>query len=339
MTDRSQSRPGQGAGTAPSGGPETWDEIRTAYHVARAGTVSGAAETLGVHHATVIRHIDALESRLNVKLFTRHARGYSPTEAGEDLLRVASTTDDQFTQLAARLRGAGDAVTGDLIVTTIPDLTPLLVPALAGLQAEHHDLVVRLHTDTRVFRLEYGEAHLAVRAGTRPQEPDNVVQPLWTMQTAMFAAPAYAAAHGLPTAEGALADHRLISGANDETPVPFLRWLSAATPPAARIFRTDDMEAREHAVLSGAGIGFLPLWRARRHPDLIEVMPPRAEWDVTLWLVTHVDLHRSSKVQTALAHLKTSAQAWKAEDEAAQERRAAAGDLPALAPSGAKVAD
>ena len=43
---------------------DNWDEIRTAYHVARVGTVSGAAERLGVHHATVIRHIDALEERL-----------------------------------------------------------------------------------------------------------------------------------------------------------------------------------------------------------------------------------------------------------------------------------
>ena len=64
---------------------ENWDEIRTAYHVARLGTVSGAAEVLGVHHATVIRHIDALEGRLGVKLFQRHARGYTATEAGEDL--------------------------------------------------------------------------------------------------------------------------------------------------------------------------------------------------------------------------------------------------------------
>ncbi|CAN0602461.1 unnamed protein product, partial [Ectocarpus sp. 12 AP-2014] len=42
----------------------TWDEIRTAYHVAQKGTVSGAADALGVHHATVIRHIDSLEDRL-----------------------------------------------------------------------------------------------------------------------------------------------------------------------------------------------------------------------------------------------------------------------------------
>ena len=52
---------------------DNWDEIRTAFQVARLGTVSGAADVLGVHHATVIRHIDALEGRLGVKLFQRHA--------------------------------------------------------------------------------------------------------------------------------------------------------------------------------------------------------------------------------------------------------------------------
>ena len=52
---------------------DNWDEIRTAYQVARMGTVSGAADVLGVHHATVIRHIDALEGKLGEKLFQRHA--------------------------------------------------------------------------------------------------------------------------------------------------------------------------------------------------------------------------------------------------------------------------
>ena len=84
---------------------DNWDEIKTAYQVARLGTVSGAAEVLGVHHATVIRHIDALETQLGAKLFQRHARGYTATEAGKDLLQVAAATDDQFSQLAGRIKG------------------------------------------------------------------------------------------------------------------------------------------------------------------------------------------------------------------------------------------
>ena len=72
---------------------DTWDEIRTAFQVARLGTVSGAADVLGVHHATVIRHIDALEKRLGTRLFQRHARGYTPTEAGNDLLEGMGGND------------------------------------------------------------------------------------------------------------------------------------------------------------------------------------------------------------------------------------------------------
>ena len=116
---------------------EHWDEVRTAYQVARIGTVSGAAEVLGVHHATVIRHIDALEGRLGVKLFQRHARGYTPTEAGRDLLQVAQATDDQFAQLAGRIRDKGDGVTGELVITSLVALSAVLTPALARFRQVH----------------------------------------------------------------------------------------------------------------------------------------------------------------------------------------------------------
>ena len=98
---------------------ENWDEIRTTLQVAREGTVSGAANKLGVHHATVIRHVDALERRLGVKLFQRHARGYTPTEAGEELMRVGQVTEDQFSALESKLKGKGDEVSGELVVSKI----------------------------------------------------------------------------------------------------------------------------------------------------------------------------------------------------------------------------
>ncbi|MEL7166398.1 MAG: LysR family transcriptional regulator, partial [Pseudomonadota bacterium] len=137
---------------------DNWDEIKTAYQVARMGTVSGAADMLGVHHATVIRHIDALEGRLGVKLFQRHARGYTPTEAGDDLFRVAQATDDQFSQLAGRIKGRGDTVSGELVVTSLTNMAPRMAGVLAEFQLSHPGLVVRYLTGERLFRLEYGEA-------------------------------------------------------------------------------------------------------------------------------------------------------------------------------------
>ncbi|MFT4716508.1 MAG: DNA-binding transcriptional LysR family regulator, partial [Paracoccaceae bacterium] len=79
---------------------DSWNEVHTALHVVRLGTLSAAAGYLGVHHATVIRHIDALEGRLGTKLFHRHPRGYTATEAGQELARVAGGAEDQFAQMA-----------------------------------------------------------------------------------------------------------------------------------------------------------------------------------------------------------------------------------------------
>lgn len=291
-------------------GFETWDEIRVALQVGRAGTVSGAAEALGVHHATVIRHVDALEDRLGLKLFQRHSRGYTPTEAGEELLRVARTTEEQLAQLAARLDGGGAEVTGELLVTAIPELTRFLAPALARFRERHPGLVVRLMTGPRLYRLEYGEAHVAVRAGPRPEQPDNVVQPFGRLRHALYAAESYVAAHGLPEGEADLVRHLLVGADADASRVPSLRWLAGAVPAGAIVFRSADLGVLEEAVIAGAGIGFLPLWRAAAVPGLVQVMPPRDEWDAPLWLLSHVDLHRSAKVQAALAHLKAEAAGW-----------------------------
>lgn len=286
-----------------------WDELRTAYQVARIGTVSGAAEVLGVHHATVIRHIDALEARLGVRLFQRHPRGYTPTEAGVQLLAVGQATEDQFAQLAARIMGAGGEVSGELIVTSLPGLSGLVLPALARLQADHPALILRYITDLRVFRLEYGEAHVAIRAGARPTEPDNVVQPLARHQVALYAAPAYAAAHGLPETDADLARHRFVGAEGADARAPFHRWLAARVPAERIVFRTNEADAQVVAVVAGLGLGFLPRAEAPLRPDLIEVMAPRPDWEAPLWLVTHVDLHRTPKVQAALAALKAAASA------------------------------
>lgn len=289
---------------------DNWDEIRTAFHVVRVGTVSGAAEVLGVHHATVIRHIDALEDRLGVKLFQRHARGYTATEAGEDLLRVAQATDDQFSQLAGRIRGRGNDVGGELVVTSLGGLSHLLVPVLAEFQREHPDIIVRYLTSDRLFRLEYGEAHVAIRAGRVPDQPDNVVQPFHTESVALYASESYVARHGRPESAEAYADHRFVGVDDPKSRAPFAVWMRTHVPPENIVFRSGDVHAQRRAIEEGAGIGFMSQRQARELGGLVEVTPPHEDWASALWLVTHMDLHRTTKVQAFLTFLKTEAKAW-----------------------------
>lgn len=289
---------------------DNWDEIRTAFHVARLRTVSGAAEFLGVHHATVIRHIDALETRLGSKLFQRHARGYTPTEAGQDLFRVAQVTDDQFQQLAGRLKGSDADMSGEVVLTSLAGLAPLLSPALTKFQELYPMLTVRYLTGDRVFRLEYGEAHVAIRAGNPPKELDNVVQPFYLQTYGLFASKDYAQANGVPTGPDEFKGHRFVAPDNPQMPAPFSRWLREHVAESQIRFRGSESRPLELAVMSGAGIGFLPRWEASECPDLIEVMPRLEEWDVQMWMVTHVDLHRTPKVQTLLTYLKQCGRDW-----------------------------
>lgn len=51
---------------------DKWTELRTAYKLAKLGTLSETARDMGIHRSTVMRHIDVLEESLGVVLFQRN---------------------------------------------------------------------------------------------------------------------------------------------------------------------------------------------------------------------------------------------------------------------------
>lgn len=272
---------------------QDWDDLRVALAVARAGTVSGAAAALGLHHATVIRRVDALEQRLGLRLFQRAARGYVCTAAGQVLLDAGGGIEERIAQMQARMTGEAAAVEGVLVLTALPDLGWLVMPRLAALTAANPGLRIDYRTDARLFRLDAGEAHVAIRAGKRPAEPDYVVQPFEVVRFALYGAPG-------KRWRPATARYILPEDVGPSRGAPFMPWIEKHAPPASRILTSNEPGALKAAIAAGLGFGFLPRARAGR---LNEVMH-RPEWDSRLWLVTHVDLHRSPKVQAALAALK-----------------------------------
>lgn len=276
---------------------ESWDDIRVALAVARTGTVSGAAQDLGVHHATVIRRIDALETALQARLFQRHTRGYALTEAGRTLLEAATAADQRFAQMAARIAGAAERIEGELIVTSLPELGDLVLPRLSALLARHPDLRLTYVTDTRLFRLDAGEAHVAIRGGPKPQEPDYVVRALGVMDTTLYASEAYLARHGTIRDPR---DHRFVLPGPMARGAPFMRWLQDRIGPENIVMTANDAVARAAVIRAGLAAGVLPDSLAA---DLVPALSME-EWQSQLWLVTHVDLHRTPKVQAALAALR-----------------------------------
>ena len=65
-----------------------WDKLRVFHTVALAKNLTKAADNLNLSQSAVSRQISALEEKLGIALFHRHARGLGLTEQGEILLRT-----------------------------------------------------------------------------------------------------------------------------------------------------------------------------------------------------------------------------------------------------------
>ena len=281
-----------------------WTEVRSAYMVVKLGTVSAAADALGVHRATILRHIDALEAELGSKLFQRHQRGYTPTDVGQELLEVGSRADDELTQWLGRARHRQDEPAGELIITALPGFEVTLLRAMIRMQRDFPAVSCRVVTTEQLMRMEFGEAHVALRAGPRPSDPDFVVLHHSSHSLGLYAHQSYARQHGLPTSDADFGQHRFCAGGEVSERVGPLEWIEQNVPPENITLRTDSLLIGHSAVVQGHCIG--PLWQAAAEQDdnLVEVIAPRPDWAIDFWIVTHVDLHRTTKVQSFVHRLK-----------------------------------
>jgi len=284
---------------------KNWQLIRTAHQLARLGTISATAKELGIHRATVLRHIDSLEADLGIKLFQRNPRGYIATEAGTELMRVVSTTDDQFSQIFNKLKQTSAPLSGDFVVTSLAPLVSIMMPILKAFQSAHPSIQLRYIISEDLFRLEYGEAHVAVRTGSKPDSPDNVVLPFVTNNLTFVAHKDYLRKFGTPVAPKALTGHRIVSMNELKPKVPIHKWLLNNIRDEDIVFRSNDSQALLQAILNSIGIGIMFDHETDQYPELVKLFQPIKEWEVQHWLVTHGDLHRSNKVQAFLKVVRT----------------------------------
>ena len=282
-----------------------WQDIHIAYHVAKLGTLSAAATHLAVHHSTVLRHVDALEKRLDCTLFHHHARGYSVTEAGQLLFKEAQQTQERFDRMLGRLAGQNARLSGTLVITSVSSFSPILMPVIARFIELHPQVQVELVSDSRIFKLEYGEAHVSVRPGAQPKDADYVVQLLQKNQSTLYASQAYVDKYGSLTSLQDIAGHHFIGNIHALNNIPMMRWLNGHVDASQIHFRGSDFSAMMDAGIHGLGIVGLGCNIASTKPGLLAQLTPPPEWDNDLWLVTHRDIHRSPKVQAFTQLLKS----------------------------------
>ncbi|MEM8975718.1 MAG: LysR family transcriptional regulator [Pseudomonadota bacterium] len=282
---------------------DSWIKLRTAYQLAQLGTVSAAAEALGVHRATVNRHVDALEAELGKKLFQRHSRGYLLTDAGHEFLRVAQKVDEMFVEFAGRTHARSSDTKGEIVLSVHSALAGLVMRPITAFREIYPAVHVRLVAQDALARLEYAEAHVSLYGGAKPEVPDYVVQRFKHFRVGLYAHADYVARNGLPASFDEFADHDFVT----HSPVDKLRfeiWFAKYVPRERIAVTSSHPRVTHEAIVGGVGIGFLPESYVQSRSDLHEVAAPRDSWTGDLWLVTHMDLHHNEMVQAMLRCIK-----------------------------------
>ncbi|MEB7584143.1 LysR family transcriptional regulator [Serratia rubidaea] len=247
--------------------------IATFLRVADAGSFSAAARQLGMKQSAVSQQIAALEAELGVVLLRRTTRVMALTEQGERYRRDMTLVLDAMREAESRLNPADHQWQGSVHLQLPSGLGTLFLPHLLALQNMHAGLHLTLSLDDRIADLVSEGVDVALRLGTEPPEP-HAARMLTRIETALFAAPGFAAVHTL--SELAAHPHVRFSGIAPDAPLRLVSADETVDVKVNTVFRTNTSEALLQAIKSGVGIGGMQLplaARALQSGELVSVLP------------------------------------------------------------------
>lgn len=292
-----------------------WDKLKTFSYAAETGSLTGAAERLGLSQSAVSRQIAALEEAIGVPLFQRHARGLLLTGPGQTLLEHTREMGAIAAVAESRLKDARERPIGDLRVTAPTAFgATWLAPRLGSFVEAYPEMRLNLLLDDREYDLLKLEAECAIRLWPGEQA-DLVQRKLHDMQLSLYASPAYLKRMGAPETIADLDAHRLVAFEGQHyTPMRELDWAlrigrDGATPRTPGLI-VNNMHAILRAVEGGAGIGTLPDYMAKGNARLVRVLPQLHPPSFGIYFLYPADLKRSRRIAAFREFLVEQMRAW-----------------------------
>ncbi len=277
-----------------------WDDLRYALAISRGGTLSAAAEALGVSHTTVGRRLRALEEQLGVRLFDATPEGFRPTAAGADLVAVAERMEVDTLSLEGRVLGRDERLTGALRVSAMELVFRASREAFTSFAVRYPSVALTVTATDNEVSLARREADVVLRLNNQPP-PHLVGRRVGRMQFVAYAARSLVARVGDGAPLGAYPwihwDERLNAAWLDA-------WLAQHAPGASVAMRVDVSAAAMHELIAaGAGVQFLAAVEGDADPSLVRVGPvdPYARRD--LWVLTLPELRDTPRVRAFTDHV------------------------------------
>ncbi|WP_206950821.1 LysR family transcriptional regulator [Trinickia acidisoli] len=307
--------------------------------VVEAGSLSAAADRLGLAKTMVSTHIQRLEAEVGATLIVRTTRRSNLTEAGRTLYDASRECVRAASDALSAISATSGPLRGTVRVAAPVDYGTLVVaPALAALRCAHPGLDVELVCGDSYVDLVAERIDVAVRLGNLRDSSYRAAR-LGQYLRWLVASPAFLAGRRLPKSPSGLAEFPFV--ALSTLAHPYTRSLSDAsgqrvTIRCKRAFLANTANACRAATLAGAGFGLLTdfsIGEDLKAGRLVRLFPQWAGEPAAIQAVYPSTRQPSPKIAAVIDALRThlAKSGSEADQRRVSARRKASGEAPTAA--------
>jgi len=228
--------------------------------VIEAGSLTAAADRLGIAKTMVSTHMQRLEAEVGASLLVRTTRRISVTEAGRAFYEASRQILNVAEEALQALDQGGGVLRGTLRVATPVDYGAMVVtPVLVELRQQHPQLNIELVSGDRRVDLVAEGVDVAIRLGRLADSSHRAVR-IGSYVRWLVASPAFVAARGKPFTLAALAGLPFIGMAVLPKPLAVSLESKSGKKQTVRFgagFLADTATACRAAALAGGGVAAL----------------------------------------------------------------------------------
>ncbi len=262
---------------------DRFTELSLLVEVAERGSLSAAAEALGLSNPAATRYLASLENRLQVRLVERNTRRLYLTNEGQEFV-------ERSRHVLAELRDAEAAIHSSALnpsgVLRVSASLSFAMHQIAPRLRRYHEMYpnVRVHVEASNRYLDMIDNGIDVAIRTREFEPDSniTIRRLASTRRVLCASPLYLSEKGTPESPQELLRHDLLVYiyANKSNELNLSRGQETETVLIQGLLESNDGQVLRAAALEGMGILVQPSYIV--YDDIVagRLVPVLNDWDL-----------------------------------------------------------
>ncbi|MGL1922476.1 MAG: LysR family transcriptional regulator [Hyphomicrobiales bacterium] len=283
-----------------------WNLLNSFLAVANLGSLSKAANSLGSTQPTIGRHIEQLETKLDIRLFDRTQKGYKITELGMQLAEQAKNMKQYADNISLIAAGKSQQVAGTIRITASEMVAVNHLPkAIFKIKHKHPEISFEIVANNGTDNLLEREADIAIRM-YQPHQDDLISRKVNDLEMGIFVSenyPRFQEAIQLSIANiDNFFTHDFIGYDRETMIIDGFKQLGIKLNGKTidRDFfkiRSDTHEVSWQSLKAGLGISFQLISSCQNQPDLHRILPEFELGTMPVWLTAHRELKTSRRIR------------------------------------------